>query len=101
MKKIILKSILISLILNIVCLIVNLVTYLRFKKIFLALKFSGGEWGGTTGFGIMINKTYPMSTQDAVVTGKTWLSVDPISFLIPFVIIFVIAFVILKLKQKA
>ena len=100
MKKIILKSVFVSLGINIMCLIINLFTYFSANKLFLAINFSGGEWMGYSGFGIMMNRTYPMSTTDKIVEGKTWLSIDPISFLIPFILIFVLIFVILKIKQK-
>lgn len=100
MKNIILKSIIISLGINIMFLIINLVSYFSANRLFLAIKLSGGEWMGYSGFGIMMNKTYPMSTVDKAVMGKTWLSIDPFSFLIPFIVIFALTFVILKIKQK-
>lgn len=100
MKRITLKSVCISLGINIVCLIINLFTYFSVNRLFLAIELSGGEWRGYSGFGIMMNRTYPMSTTDKIVEGKTWLSIDPVSFLIPFILIFALTFVILKIKQK-
>ena len=100
MKKIILKSVFVSFGINIMCLIINLFTYFSVNKLFLAIRLSGGECMEYSGFGIMMNRTYPMSTTDNIVKGKTWLSIDPVSFLIPFILIFVLTFVILKIKQK-
>lgn len=101
MAKILLKSALISLGINVLGLIINLVSFFIFGVVPLAIPFSGGEWSGYAGFGIMMNRTYPMSTPDNIIKSRDWISIAPVSFIIPFVIIFVITLVILIIKQKS
>lgn len=100
MKKILLKSALISLGINVAGLIINLITFFACGSVFLAIPLSGGEWMGFVGFGIMMNKTFPMTTSSEVVKSTKWLTADPLSFIIPFIIFFVIALVIQRIKQK-
>ena len=70
MKKIILKSVFVSFGINIMSLIINLFTYFSVNKLFLAIRLSGGECMEYSGFGIRMNRTYPMSTTDNIVKGK-------------------------------
>ena len=100
MKKILIKSALISLGINLVGLIINLITFFAFGSVFLAIPLYGGEWCGYMGFGVMMNKTFPMTTSSEAVEGNKWLSVSPLSFIIPFIIFFVITLVIQLIKQK-
>ena len=76
------KSIIISVIINISCLLINIITYWAFESMFLCVKFSGGEWVGYDGFGVMLNRTIPMSTRDMPLSGACWLSFEPISLLV-------------------
>lgn len=113
MKKIILRSVIISAIItaavNLAGFLTNLFTYKTMRKMFLCRQLSGGEWMGWQGFGLMMEKTFPMSSIDDPVTGSTWLSFDPLNllptligvFLLVFVVSFIISIISARKKRKA
>lgn len=47
----------------------------------------GGEWEGRVGFGMMRNRTFPLINVGSDITGKIWLSVEPISFIVSFIVV--------------
>ena len=101
MKHIIKKSLLISGIVNLLGIAINLLTYFVMKKMFLCIIYSGGEWVGYDGFGIMMNKTCPMSASpNQDIQGETWLSFEPISLLVTYILFFVIVFTVLLVLRK-
>ena len=101
MKHIIKKSLLISGIVNLLGIAINLLTYFVMKKMFLCITYSGDEWVGYDGFGIMMNKTFPMSASpNQVIQGETWLSFEPISLLVTYILFFVIVFTVLLVLRK-
>lgn len=99
-KKIILKSALISLGINVTGLIINIITFHLLGKVFLAMPLYGGEWNGYVGFGIMMNETFPMTTSGEIVRSNKWLSIKPMNFIFTFIIFFFITMIIVKLNQN-
>ena len=94
------KSIMISVFINFSCFLINMITYWLFGKIFLCIKLSGGEWVGYDGFGVMLNKTFPMSTSDISLSGEYWISFEPISLLATLMLFFIIPFILMKKNRK-
>jgi large-conductance mechanosensitive channel len=61
---------------------------------------------GWSGFGMLLNRTYPMSSPDHPVSGSTWISFHPGSLIRTLVLSFAAAFVIFLIihlvrKKKA
>ena len=104
MKKIILRSVIIAAAVNLAGFLTNLVTYMTARKMYLCRRLSGGEWMGWQGFGLLMEKTFPMSSIDEPVTGSTWLSFDPISLLptliAVFLLVLIVSLVIRGIKVK-
>ena len=90
------KSILISVLINFICLSINMITYWLFNKMFLCVKLSGGEWVGYDGFGVMLNRTFPISTPGTSLSGECWISFEPISLLVTLANFFIIPFILMK-----
>ncbi|MBR6321846.1 MAG: hypothetical protein IKR59_03155 [Lachnospiraceae bacterium] len=96
MKRIILTSAIISIAVNLTGLLTNLFTYANFRKMYLYRRLSGGEWMGWQGFGLLMEKTFPMTTiNDPATSGRTWLSLDPISLAVPLIVVFLAVFTVL------
>ena len=82
MKKIILRSVIISAIIsaviNMAGFFTNLIAYHTTGKLVFYKELLGGEWVGYYGFGILMNRTFPMTLAgDPNANGQTWLSFDP------------------------
>ena len=60
----------------------------------------GGEWEGRVGFGMMRNRTFPLINVGSDITGKIWLSVEPISFIVSFIVVFIITLIIIRAISK-
>lgn len=100
MRKNIILSSVISLILTSIGTIINLITYFLWEKPYLSIALYGGEWTGYRGFGILMNKTYPIYSSEYPLSGHIWLEIDPMSFVIPFVLFFIGIFVVLEIRRK-
>ena len=92
MKKQLLKSIIAAFAIEIIGAAANLISYTVNGRFLLAEQLYGGEWMGWRGFGMLLNRTYPMSSQDHPVSGSTWISFDPGSLVLTLLAGFVIAF---------
>ena len=66
-----------------------------------AKQLYGGEWMGWSGFGMLLNRTYPMSSQDHPVSGSTWISFDPGSLVLTLLVGFVISFIVFGIIRLA
>lgn len=95
------KALIVSLIINAIGVIVNLIFYLKHKSLLLAVPMNGGEWTGQAGFGMLLNHTYPM-TIDGVTNGteQIWLQFEPISLIVTLLLAFIPAYIILKICSK-
>lgn len=85
---------------NLLCTVINLISYLLFRNIPLGMPFGGGEWEGRVGFGMMRNRTFPLTYEGNGITGKIWLSVEPISFIVSFIVVFIITIIIIRAISK-
>ena len=93
MKKLLIKSIIAAFAIEIIGAAVNLISYAVNGRFLLAKQILGGEWMGWSGFGLLLNRTFPMSTQDHPVSGSTWISFDPGSLVMTLLAGFVISFI--------
>ena len=92
MKKLLIKSTIAAAI-EIIGAAVNLISYAVNGRFLLAKQLVGGEWMGWSGFGMLLNRTFPMSSQDHPVSGSTWISFDPGSLVMTLLAGYVIAFI--------
>ena len=101
MKKLLIKSIIAAFAIEIIGAAVNLISYTVNGRFLLAKQLYGGEWMGWSGFGMLLNRTFPMSSQDHPVSGSTWISFDTGSLVLTLLASFVIAFIFLGLIGSA
>ena len=99
MKKIIVKSVVIAAIISaavsLIGFLTNLFTYKNFRRMFLCRQLTGGEWMGWQGFGLLMNKTFPLTTMDDPgAGGSTWLTFDPSSLIVTLAGIFLLGFIV-------
>ena len=80
MKKLLIKSTIAAFAIEIIGAAVNLISY----------AVNGRGWSG---FGMLLNRTFPMSSQDHPVSGSTWISFDPGSLVMTLLAGYVIAFI--------
>lgn len=99
MKKNLRLTLIISIIINTILSLINLVGAHFLENLPLSISMSGGEWTGQFGFGIILEKLYPMSLSEEAGT-KTIISFDFISFVISFIIIFIIVNIVINLIKK-
>ena len=65
---------------------------LLFKDFPLGITQWGGDYSGKSGFGLLLNKVYPMSEiGESASQTKVWLSFEPVSLVISIVEIFVVS----------
>lgn len=77
MKKNIIQSLITAVILEAIGVIINLITYHVSGEFFLAQVLYGGEWQGWRGFGMVLNKVWPMVISDAEpFKVSSWISFD-------------------------
>ena len=100
MKKIILKSVLGSLLLNGICMLINLISYYTAGMIPLGISVNGGEMRGKLGFGIYIEKIYPESNTEIGRQVRESINFEPISIAISFLVIFLLLFAVLRIVNK-
>lgn len=104
MKKVWLGSLIGALAVEITGAAANLQFYAITGDFLVYFPLQGGEWKGESGFGMLLNHTYPMSTFDHPVSGSVWIDFDPASLIFTlifaFVHFFVIFFIIHKVKEK-
>ena len=74
-----------------------------FLQKFRILVYMKEEWTGQSGFGLLLNRTYPMSTPDHPVSGSEWISFDLSSLILTLVICLIlfsiVFFIIFKVKS--
>ncbi len=99
MKKNLITSIIISIVINVICTLTNFICAHFFDFLPLGLKTDGGEYISYSGFGILLEKFYSLSLpEDAKYSSK--VSFNILSFIIYFIIIFIIVFLIIYLIKK-
>lgn len=87
-----------SVIVNAAGFLTNLIAYHSVGRLIFYKELWGGEWVGYYGFGILMNRTFPLTVAgDPDANGHTWLSFDPKSLLLSVAAVFLIMFVVLLL----
>lgn len=97
-KRVLKKSIIISCIISCtvsgVGFFINLISYLLFKDFPLGITQWGGDYSGKSGFGLLLNRLYPVTAMGEPVPQNTvWLSFEPGSLVISIVAVFVISLI--------
>ena len=95
MRKVFIGSIITALAIEIAGAAANLISFYVSGEFIFAKMILGGEWMGWSGFGMLLNRTYPMSSPEHPVSGSTWISFHPASLIRTLVLSFAAAFVIL------
>lgn len=95
MGKVFLKSIMAALGIEILGTAANLISYSVNGRFLLAKQLMGGEWMGWVGFGLMLNRTFPMSSPEHPALGSSWISFDLNSLLFTLLAGFVLSFFII------
>ena len=101
MKKLLIKSTIAAFAIEIIGAAANLISYTVNGRFLLAKQLYGGEWMGWSGFGMLLNRTFPMSSQDHPVSGSTWISFDPGSLVLTLLGGFVISFIVFGIIRLA
>ncbi|MDY6340134.1 MAG: hypothetical protein SPL61_10950 [Saccharofermentans sp.] len=103
MKKVWLGSLIAALAVEIIGAAVNLISYATTGYFLICNELQGGEWTGESGFGMLLNHTYPMSSMDHPVSGSEWISFDLSSLILTLVICLIlfsiVFFIIFKVKS--
>ena len=98
LKKISIKSLLISMIISVSGLIINLLSYVIRGNLLIYKTLFGGEWMGQIGFGLLVNRVYPLMIEGSdSVSRDIWLSFEVDNFILTFVIVLIGVFVYLFL----
>ncbi|MBQ6591324.1 MAG: hypothetical protein IJJ24_10515 [Solobacterium sp.] len=100
MKRILKKSLIVSLAVCTAGFLINLVSWRLAGRLVFYRTLSGGEWMGYEGFGLLVNRTFPMSSADHPVSGSTWLTIDPSGLIIPLIAVFILAAAVLTIRER-
>ena len=95
MKKNIIRSLIAAVLLEAVGVIINLLSYCFSGEFLLAQKLYGGEWEGWRGFGMVLNKVWPMFISDTEpIKVSSWISFDFTSLYVTLVMGFWLSFIV-------
>lgn len=93
-KRVLKKAAIISCLVSGAGFLINLVSYLLFKDFPLGITQWGGDYSGKSGFGLLLNRVYPMTAMNEPAPQNTvWLSFEPVSLVISLVAVFVISLI--------
>ena len=101
MKKLLTKSIISAFVIEIIGAAVNLISYTVNGSFLLAKRLIGGEWMGWSGFGMLLNRTFPMSSQEHPASGSAWISFDPGSLVFTLSAGFVVSLIVFGIMHLA
>ena len=104
MKKNLKLSIIITSVVNVVCCLINYICARFFEFLPIGFHMSGGEYDGYSGFGILLEKIYPMTAypedSSAILRVSFSFPAFMIYFVLTFILIFAIVSVIRLLRNK-
>ncbi len=100
MKKKIKIAVIVSIVVNTICLLVNFLGVIFFKTAPFTVLISGGEIVQHIGFGIEFNEIFPLTTIQNQSSITTEMNFNFISLLISLVIIAILVFVIKMLIDR-
>ncbi len=100
MKHILSKTAAVSFFITFAGFLINLVSYLARGSLVFFRTIYGGEWMGYSGFGLLLNRTFPLTAAgDPAAAGSTWLSFDPAGLFASFAGIFAVTAAILMIRS--
>lgn len=101
LRKIVLLSLISSVVVNAIGFLINLISYLATKELLLCFELSGGEYTGQIGFGLLQNHYWPFYTNNPDGKEQIYLEFEPISLIVTLILFFFIAFIIInQIKMK-
>lgn len=105
MKKVLLSSLISSVVIEAIGAIINLISYFISGKLLLAQQLYGGECCVWRGFGVALTEVYPMiRTVGGSYKTTSWLSFEYTSFhatlVLGFLLSFVVCYIIYAVKKK-
>ena len=103
MKKVLIKSLIGTVAFEIIGVVINLICFVITGNFLLYIPRQGGEWKGCQGFGMMLNRYYPLAAPDWPGGGtmSTKLKFDLFSLVLTLVVGFSIFFLIFSIRYKA
>ena len=101
MKKLLIKSTIAAFAIEIIGAAANLISYAVNGRFLLAKQLVGGEWMGWSGFAMLLNRTFPMSSQDHSVSCSACISFDPSSLVLTLLGGFIISFIVFGIISLA
>ncbi len=99
-RKIAKRSLIVTLIANVACFLINRITFIFTDNIFLGLTSDGGECRQTVGFGWLVTRLYPMTVAGEAPSKIIKISFEPFSLIITLIVIFIISFILMLLFGK-
>ena len=100
MKKVFLRSLLISVIFNAIGFLINLISFYTSNRLPLSIAEYGGEITSYEGFGLRLTHYYPMSDGTHPVHVEPSLKFGPVSLLLTLIAVFIVCFIILTIIRK-
>lgn len=99
-KKSVKIALIITIVINVICLVTNLICAYTINSIPLGLEISGGDCIEYIGFGIYLLKIFSMTSSEQIAMNDIRISFHFISLLIALVLVFIISFVIIVIINK-
>ena len=99
MKKLIIKSLIITGIINVIGFLTNFLCAKFGDFLLIRASMTGGEYQGYVGFGILLEHIYPMTNGEGA-SKITHLSFSFVNFITYFVLIFLIVLLILYIIKR-
>ena len=100
LKKHLIKSLSISGVLTLFFFIINLISAYLFHHLPLAITLSGGEYIGEQGFGVLLEKIYPMSIVGEESGVSEHISFDFYSLIVSFIVLFIAVLIFCIIESK-
>ena len=100
MKKNVIISSVITIVINAICFITNLICANVYGSIPLGIKISGGEMTRYSGFGVYLEKIYPLTTVESGEKVSTTIGFSLFSLLLTLVLVFVVALIIVSIIRR-
>lgn len=100
MKKNLIISTIVSLGINLILFLVNLICAYTIHTLPLSQKLSGGEYMGEIGFGVLLEKIFYLSLEPESGGTTEYIRFDLMSLLVPIIIVFIITLIILTTINK-
>ena len=100
MKKNVIISTIITIVINAICFITNLICAYVNGAIPLGIKIPGGEMTSYSGFGVYLEKIYSLTTVESGEKVSTTIGFSFLSLLLTLVLIFVVVLIIVSIIRK-